>query len=67
MATIAFGMGIDYADIRQIIHVGLLDDICSYGQETGIAGRDGQASLVTLLPSRTDHPVDDDTKHYVAS
>ena len=67
VATIAFGMGIDCIDIRQIIHVGLPDDICSYIQETGRAGRDGQASLVTLLQSRTHHPVDDSIKQYVAN
>ena len=64
---IAFGMGIDCTDIRQIIHVGLPNDIHSYIQETGSAGKDGQAFLVTLLQSRTYHPVDDDIKHYEAS
>ena len=41
MATVAFGMGIDCAHIRQIIHVGLPDDIRSYIQEIGSGGRDG--------------------------
>ena len=67
VATIAFGMGIDCTEIRRIIHVGLPDDVSSYIQETGRAGRDGQASLVTLLQSRTHHPVDDDIKQYVAN
>ena len=38
VATMAFGMGVDCPNIRQIIHVGLLDDISSYVQETGRAG-----------------------------
>lgn len=49
VATIAFGMGIDCAYIRQIIHVGPPDDVESYIQETGRAGRDNQRSLAALL------------------
>ena len=67
MATIAFEMGTDCTDIRQINHVGLPNDIHSYIQQTGRAGRNGQASLVTLLQSRNYHPVDDNIKHYEAS
>ena len=50
VATVAFGMGVDCPDIRQ---VGLPDDIESYVQETGCAGRDGKASFAILL--RTKH------------
>ena len=49
IATIAFGMGIDCPDVQQIVHIGLPDDIESYIQETGHAGRDRQLSLATLL------------------
>ena len=42
IATMAFEMGIDCQNVRQIIHVGIPDDVCSYIQETGGAGRDGQ-------------------------
>lgn len=47
--------------------MGLPDDICSYIQETGRAGRDGQLSLVTLLKAPTYYPVDNDIKEYVSN
>ena len=42
-------MGIDCADIRQIVHLGPPDDVEGYIQETGRTGRDGQSSLAVLL------------------
>ena len=45
IATVAFGLGIDYPDVRQIVHVGMTEDIESYVQETGQAGRDGLGCL----------------------
>ena len=44
IATIAFGIGIDCPDIRQIIYWGVPDNEDMYVQETGRAGRDGVLS-----------------------
>ena len=67
IATVAFGMVIDCPDVHQIVHVGAPEDIESYIQETGHAGRDGMQSIAILLlvKGQSRHYADVNMKSYI--
>ena len=54
VATNAFGMGIDKANVKTVIHIQLPENMENYYQEAGRAGRNGERAFAVLLTSPSD-------------
>ncbi len=55
-ATKAFGMGVDVGHVRSVIHFDLSEDVLSFLQESGRAGRDGKKAVSIVLLDGSEKP-----------